>query len=61
MGKFALLWLLCWLGIASMAQAEPTQHWNVGLHRLVFADPLGGRAMHALGRAGRADLSTAGQ
>ena len=48
MGKIALLWLLCWLGIAGMAQAEPAQHWNVGLHRLVFADPLDGRAMHAL-------------
>lgn len=48
MGKFALLWMLCWLGIAGMAQAEPAQHWSVGLHRLVFADPLDGRAMHAL-------------
>ena len=48
MGKIALLWLLCWLGIAGMAQAEPAQHWSVGLHRLVFADPLDGRAMHAL-------------
>ncbi len=48
MGKFALLWMLCWLGIAGTAQAEPAQHWSVGLHRLVFADPLDGRAMHAL-------------
>ncbi|MNO99545.1 Alpha/beta hydrolase family protein [compost metagenome] len=48
MGKIVLLWLLCWLGIAGMAQAESAQHWNVGLHRLVFADPLDGRAMHAL-------------
>ncbi|TDF84184.1 dienelactone hydrolase [Pseudomonas sp. H9] len=32
----------------SWAHAEPVQHWSVGLHRLVFADPLDGRPVHAL-------------
>ncbi|MEG0967870.1 MAG: dienelactone hydrolase, partial [Pseudomonas sp.] len=48
MYKIVVWWMLCWLGIVSVAQAEPAQHWSVGLHRLVFADPLDARPVQAL-------------
>ena len=48
MRKLAVWWMLCWLGVANLAYAEPAQHWSVGLHRLAFADPLDGRPVHAL-------------
>ncbi|MFK0088101.1 alpha/beta hydrolase family protein [Pseudomonas sp. NPDC090755] len=44
----AALGLLCLLGLSLPGQAEPAQHWSVGLHRLVFADPLDARPVQAL-------------
>lgn len=48
MGKIALFWMLCWLGVASTVHAEPAQYRSVGLHHLVFADPLDARPVQAL-------------
>ncbi|MFK8333275.1 alpha/beta hydrolase family protein [Pseudomonas sp. BJa5] len=44
----AALGLLCLLGLSLPGQAEPARHWSVGLHRLVFADPLDARPVQAL-------------
>lgn len=38
--------VLC--GCCLQVQAEPAQHWSVGLHRLNLADPLDGQPMQAL-------------
>ena len=48
MGKIALFWMLCWLGVASTVHAEPAHYRSVGLHHLVFADPLDARPVQAL-------------
>lgn len=48
MRKIVVFWMLCLLGLASVAQAEPAPYGSVGLHRLVFADPLDARPVQAL-------------
>ncbi|MET3053660.1 dienelactone hydrolase [Pseudomonas alkylphenolica] len=48
MRTFAAFLILGWLGAASVANAEPAQHWSVGLHRMVFADPLDAQPVQAL-------------
>lgn len=48
MRKIGAFWIVCWLGIASVVHAEPAHHWSVGLHSMVFADPLDARPVQAL-------------
>lgn len=38
-----VLWSCCLL-----VQAEPAQHWSVGLHRMAVTDPVDGQPMQAL-------------
>ncbi len=48
MRRWVGFWLVFVLLITPAVQAEPGQHWSVGLHRLVFADPLDARPVQAL-------------
>lgn len=42
------LLVLSMLGCSLLVQAEPAQHWNVGLHRMTIPDPLDGQPMTVL-------------
>ncbi|MFQ6575771.1 hypothetical protein [Pseudomonas sp. UM16] len=47
MRTFAAFMILGWLGVVAVANAEPVPRWSVGLHRMVFADPLDARPLPA--------------
>ncbi|MDG9882565.1 dienelactone hydrolase [Pseudomonas putida CSV86] len=42
------LLVLSLLGCSLLVQAEPAQHWSVGLHRMTVPDPLDGQPMQVL-------------
>ncbi|OLS62351.1 alpha/beta hydrolase family protein [Pseudomonas putida] len=42
------LLVLSVLGCSLLVQAEPAQHWSVGLHRMSIPDPLDGQPMQVL-------------
>ncbi|MGE8406878.1 MAG: alpha/beta hydrolase family protein [Pseudomonas sp.] len=42
------LLVLCALSCSLVVQAEPAQHWSVGLHRMSVPDPLDGQPMQVL-------------
>lgn len=50
-----LMLVLC--GGCLLVQAEPAQHWSVGLHRMVVSDPVDGQPMQALAFYPSSDLA----
>lgn len=48
MGRFAAILMAFWFGLACLAHAQAAQQHSVGMHRMVFADPLDARPVQAL-------------